>query len=82
MLMHAAVATADAGRALAAGRIGAAAAALFQRGVAQSLLALLEALPQISRRKRGAPKARGAVSSSAPRVVTIKRPTEDAGIAS
>jgi hypothetical protein len=46
MLMHAAVATADAGRALAAGRIGAAAASLFQRGVAQSPLALAEAPPQ------------------------------------
>jgi hypothetical protein len=65
-----AVAVANAGRALAAGRIGAAAASLFQRGVAQSLLALAEALPQMRRvarrRKRIAAKAGVTVPSSPP----------------
>jgi hypothetical protein len=70
MLMHAAVATADAARAVAAGRIGTAAASLFQRGVGQSLLALAEALPQmgrvVRRRKRFAATAGDAVPSSPP----------------
>ncbi len=64
MLMHAAVATAEAGRALAAGRIGTAAASLLRRGVAQSLPSLVEGLPQMRRlarrRKRSAASARAA----------------------
>jgi MoaA/NifB/PqqE/SkfB family radical SAM enzyme len=65
MLMHAAVAAADAGRALAAGRIGAAAASVFRRGVAQSLLALAESLPQMRRLARR--HKRGAASAEPPR---------------
>jgi MoaA/NifB/PqqE/SkfB family radical SAM enzyme len=55
MLMHAAVAATDAARALAAGDIRAAAASLFRRGVAQSLLALIEEMPKmrrVARRRR------------------------------
>jgi MoaA/NifB/PqqE/SkfB family radical SAM enzyme len=58
MLMHAAVATTDAARALAAGQIGTAAASLFRRSVAQSLWALIEETPKMRhlarRRKRTA----------------------------
>jgi MoaA/NifB/PqqE/SkfB family radical SAM enzyme len=57
MLMHAAVTAADVARDLAAGRIGAAVASLFQRSVAQSLWALAEETPKMRRlarrRKRG-----------------------------
>jgi MoaA/NifB/PqqE/SkfB family radical SAM enzyme len=49
MFMHAGVAASDAMQALAAGNVRAAAAALFQRSVAQSLRALIEELPQIRR---------------------------------
>jgi MoaA/NifB/PqqE/SkfB family radical SAM enzyme len=42
MLMHAAVATTDAARALADGQIGSAVSSLFRRSVAQSLWALVE----------------------------------------
>jgi MoaA/NifB/PqqE/SkfB family radical SAM enzyme len=47
MLMHAAVATTDAARALAAGQVGAALSTLFRRGVAQSLWALAEEAPKL-----------------------------------
>src|SRR5271165_6914701 len=47
MLMHAAVATTDAARALAAGQIGAAVASLFRRSVVQSLWALVEETPKM-----------------------------------
>jgi MoaA/NifB/PqqE/SkfB family radical SAM enzyme len=61
MLMHAAVATTDAARALAAGQIGCAAASLFRRSVAQSLRALIEEAPKMRRlarrRKRAAAAA-------------------------
>ena len=46
-LMHAAVAGGDAVRALATGHAGHAVALLFQRGVAQSLWALIEELPNM-----------------------------------
>ena len=52
MLMHAAVAATDAARFLAAGQIGAAAATLFWRSVAQSLWALVEETPQMRRLAR------------------------------
>jgi len=52
MLMHAAVATTDAARALAAGQIGAAVAWLFRRSVAQSLWALIEEAPKMRRLAR------------------------------
>ena len=58
MLMHAAIAATDAGRALAAGRIGSAAASLFRRSVAQSIWALVEDAPKmrrLSRRRRLSP---------------------------
>ncbi len=55
MLMHAGVAATDSRRALAAGRIGAAAAFLFRRSVMQSVSALIEELPQI---RRFAPRRR------------------------
>jgi len=56
MLMHAAVATTDAARALAAGQIGAAVSSLFRRSVAQSLWALIEETPKmrrLTRRRKG-----------------------------
>jgi len=61
MLMHAAVAATDATRAAAAGQIGAAAASLFQRSVAQSLWALIEETPRMRRlaRRRSRAAARG-----------------------
>ena len=61
MLMHAAVAATDATRAVAAGQIGAAAAAPFRRSVAQSLWALIEETPRMRRlaRRRGLAAARG-----------------------
>jgi hypothetical protein len=49
MLMHAAVATVDGLHALASLDIGAAAAAIFRRSVAQSLWGLIRQMPQISR---------------------------------
>jgi MoaA/NifB/PqqE/SkfB family radical SAM enzyme len=52
MLMHAAVATTDTARALAAGQIGSAAASLFRRSVAQSLWALIEETPKMRRLAR------------------------------
>jgi len=52
MLMHAAVAATDAGRALASGQIGTAVASLFRRSVAQSLWALIEETPRIRRLAR------------------------------
>jgi MoaA/NifB/PqqE/SkfB family radical SAM enzyme len=52
MLMHAPQATADAAQALAAGKFGAAAALLFQHGVAQSLMALAQEMPKMYRRAR------------------------------
>lgn len=59
MLMHAAIATKDAVQALAAGQIGAAAAPIFRRSVAQSLWALIEEAPKMRRlarpRRRTAP---------------------------
>jgi hypothetical protein len=56
-LMYAAVAGGDAVRALAAGRPGHAVASLFQRGVAQSLWALIEEIPNMrhdGRRRKSA----------------------------
>jgi len=52
MLMHAAIAAADAVRAAAAGQIGAAVAVLFRRSVAQSLWALIEETPKLRRLAR------------------------------
>jgi hypothetical protein len=52
MLMHAAVAATDAGRALAAGEIGSAVASLFRRSVAQSLWALIEETSKMRRTRR------------------------------
>ena len=55
MLMHAAVAAADAARSLRAGQIGTAVASLFRRSVAQSVWALAEETPklrQLARRRR------------------------------
>ena len=52
MFMHAGVAANDAMQALAAGNVRAAAAALFQRSVAQSMRSLIEELPQIRRLAR------------------------------
>lgn len=49
MYMHAAIAAADAPQALATGDFRAAATFLFQRSVAQSLLAGVEQAPQIWR---------------------------------
>ena len=49
MLMHAGVAASDALRSLARGDIGAAGAALFRRGVGQSLRAVIEQVRQIRR---------------------------------
>ena len=61
MLMHAAIATTDAAGALAAGRIGSAAASLFRRSVAQSIWALVEDAPKMRRvarrRQRSAARA-------------------------
>jgi len=63
MLMHAAIAATDAARALAAGKIGAA-AALFRRSVAQSVWALIEETPKMRRlaRRRKQTAAAPAVS--------------------
>ena len=58
MLMHAAVAATDAGRALASGQIGTAVASLFRRSVAQSLWALLEETPSLRRMARRARQRR------------------------
>jgi MoaA/NifB/PqqE/SkfB family radical SAM enzyme len=52
MLMHAAVATTDAARALAAGQIGSAVTSLFRRSVAHSLWALIEQTPKMRRMAR------------------------------
>jgi MoaA/NifB/PqqE/SkfB family radical SAM enzyme len=52
MLMHAAVAATDAARALAAGQVGSAVAALFRRSVAQSLWALIEETSKMRRLAR------------------------------
>jgi MoaA/NifB/PqqE/SkfB family radical SAM enzyme len=52
MLMHAAVAAADAARALADGRVGTAVSTLFRRSVAQSLWALIEETPKLRRLAR------------------------------
>ena len=57
MLMHAAIATTDAAGALAAGRIGSAAASLFRRSVAQSIWALVEDAPKMRRLQRSAARA-------------------------
>jgi MoaA/NifB/PqqE/SkfB family radical SAM enzyme len=59
-LMHAAVSAGDAVRALAAGHAGNAVTSLFQRGVAQSLWALIEEVPNM-RRDRRRRKSTGAV---------------------
>jgi hypothetical protein len=60
MLMHAAIVATNAGRALAAGQIGAAVASLFRRSVAQSLWALIEETPKLrrlaGRRRQSSPK--------------------------
>ena len=65
MLMHAAVSATDAARALAAGKIGAATAMLFQRSVAQSIWALVEEMPKMRRlaRRRRRTAAAAAVLS-------------------
>jgi hypothetical protein len=55
MLMHAAVAATDAARALAAGQIGTAVSSLFQRGVAQSLFALIGHSRRIRRLRSSRP---------------------------
>ena len=52
MLMHAAVAAADAARALASGQTGAAVSTLFRRSVAQSVWALVEETPKLRRLAR------------------------------
>jgi MoaA/NifB/PqqE/SkfB family radical SAM enzyme len=52
MLMHAGVAATDAARALASGDIGSAVASLLRRGVAQSIGALIEEMPQMRRLAR------------------------------
>jgi MoaA/NifB/PqqE/SkfB family radical SAM enzyme len=52
MLMHAAVAVTDTGRALASGQIGTAVASLFRRSVARSLWALVEETPKTRRLAR------------------------------
>ncbi|MBV9374898.1 MAG: radical SAM protein [Alphaproteobacteria bacterium] len=69
MLMHAAVAATDAGRALASGQIGTAVASLFRRGVAQSLWALAEEAPKLrrlARRRKRTAATGGALSSGRP----------------
>jgi hypothetical protein len=58
MLMHAAVSAADATRALAAGRIGEAAALLFRHSVMQSVWTLCEELPKLQRLARRRKRAR------------------------
>lgn len=55
--MHAAIATADALQALASGEFRAASAFLFRRSVAQSLLAVVERVPQMRRMSRRNPAA-------------------------
>jgi MoaA/NifB/PqqE/SkfB family radical SAM enzyme len=67
MLMHAAIAASDAGRALAAGRIGSAAASLFRRSVAQSIWALVEDAPKMRRlaRRRRLSPARASAGDTA-----------------
>jgi hypothetical protein len=50
IMMHAPLAAADAGEALAAGRAGAAAALLFRRSVAQSISALVAEMPEWRRK--------------------------------
>jgi len=69
MLMHAAIATTDAARELAAGRVGSAAASLFRRSVAQSICALLEDAPKMRRlaRRRRRTAARASSGDPAPR---------------
>jgi len=62
MLMHAAVVATDAGRALAAGEIGAAVASLFRRGVAQAVWALIEETPKMRRLAR--PRKRTAANDA------------------
>jgi Radical SAM superfamily len=52
MLMHAAVAAADAAQAVLDGEVGSAVASLFRRSVAQSLWALIEETPKIRRLAR------------------------------
>jgi hypothetical protein len=69
--MYAAVAGGDAVRALAAGHPGHAVASLFQRGVAQSLWALIEELPNmpttdVGVKVRGRPRGRSPWEATAP----------------
>src|SRR4029077_3898458 len=52
MLMYAGVAATDAARALASADIGSAIASLLRRGVAQSIWALIEEMPQMRRLAR------------------------------
>jgi hypothetical protein len=70
-LMYAAVAGGDAVRALATGRAGHAVASLFQRGVAQSLWALIEEIPNMcrdaSRRKSTRAASEAAARGKRPR---------------
>jgi MoaA/NifB/PqqE/SkfB family radical SAM enzyme len=62
MLMHAALAVGDAAQALKTGKLQAAAASLFRRGVAQSLLALVEEVPKMRRRARRPQQAAAAAT--------------------
>jgi MoaA/NifB/PqqE/SkfB family radical SAM enzyme len=67
MLMHAAVSAVDAARALAAGRIGQAAASLFRRSVAQSVWALGQEIPKmrrLARRRKPIPARHPGAASS------------------
>jgi MoaA/NifB/PqqE/SkfB family radical SAM enzyme len=65
MLVHAAVATTDAARALAAGQVGSAVASLFRRSVARSFWALVEEAPKMRRlsRRRTTPRPASARTS-------------------
>lgn len=72
MYMHAPIATADALQALASGKFRAAAAFLFRRSVAQSLLSVVEQAPQIwrmSRRNPAAYRRRGQVRARKGRTI-------------
>jgi hypothetical protein len=63
MLMHAPIAMSDAARAFAAGQFANGLALLFQRGVAQSIGALINEIP---RRRREARRHKAAATTAGP----------------
>lgn len=65
MMMHAPIAASDAGRALAAGQVDVAVAALFRQSVAQSVWALVEQAGELRRKAVHRKSVRGGFTASA-----------------